>query len=536
MRQLKRAITQSYMQYILQFVQFINKGPSHLAYIKGGFAWQNIHPNSNSEAFKTSNIDMECILTKDDCDVPNFIYTNLQKLVQQMKSIDVSVQLELTVSPGVSKKSGCFDGRPHYELVRQGFSYMITYEKLIGKRGNTHIIRELLVYVSLYNYGNSFDITHFENVYINKNTMTLNEKGLLVHDILMDIDRDDKEFNIDMERREWLMNHYFNKNETFLQQIKTFRDVYKNANANVFKTYIINTFYIRYVQRFHSTYISTAECMLVEYLRPYMNGIVSEINTLLKQNHIDALCFIVGGDAMRRYLSNISQTQDIDTKLYYRYKKDRMKCIYIVINVLSRYITSLHTSLNLNSRFRYIQQHTDWPLDLCSWDIRTQHPFTDPLYPGYQSLKIDTAILDIAIQHQPLINYEFADLCIITNNNIAIANKNFLLNDLKKTYANNRMKRMRQKRGKESKNKKRFNNLSALNNETIKNPDLNKITYATTKNMYFKSYERTIVNHILNYKNSTITSIKSIYKQNYKYKSPFIKKFEISTKKRKRNS
>ena len=121
MRQIKRTITQNYIPLILKFVEFIHKGPTHLSYIKGGFAWQTIRPNSKSESFRTSNVDIECILTKDDCNVPNVVYTNLQTLVQQMKNVDASVRLEMVVSSGVSKKSGCFDGRPHYELVRQGF-------------------------------------------------------------------------------------------------------------------------------------------------------------------------------------------------------------------------------------------------------------------------------------------------------------------------------------------------------------------------------------------------------------------------------
>lgn len=530
---MKHTLTQHHIQLILNFVKFIHKGPTHLAYIKGGFAWQTIHPDNKSESFRTSNIDIECILIKDDCNVPNVVYTNLKKLIQQMRSVDTSVRLDLVVSPGVSKKTGCFDGGPYSELIRQGFSYTITYEKLIGSRGKSSTVRDLLVYISLYNYGNNFDINQFENAYLNKNTMSLNERGLLVHDIFMNIDRDDKGINIDLERREWLMSRYFNKPELFLQQIKTFRDIYKRATPNVYRPYIINTFYIRYVERFHSTHIPSAEYLIVEYLRSYMNGIISEINTRLKENQIDALCFIVGGDAVRRYLSNVINTQDIDTKLYYRYKKDRTKCIYIVVSIISKYITSLYETVSLNSRFRYIQQHTDWPLDLCTWDVRTQHPFTDPLQPGYQSLKLDTAILDVAIQHRPL-KQKFSSLCKITSSNVAIANKKFLLDDLKKTYADDRLKQKRQKQGKEQKNIKRFSNLSKLQNDSFKHLELNTVTYAINNHMYIP-YEKSIVDQMLNYKESTITSLKSLYKSNYKYKSQFINKYTTNKKKRKRN-
>tara|TARA_Y100000389_G_scaffold32461_1_gene27584 strand:- start:2735 stop:4327 length:1593 start_codon:yes stop_codon:yes gene_type:complete len=503
--------------YVLDFVRSIHVGPTHVAYIKGGYAWQIANPT----AFRTSNVDLECVLTDDACVAPAMVYAQVKRLVDRLRKAFPHIPFEIRVSPGVSKRTGCVPpNHNEWELMRPGFSYTVAYDALIGKRGQSETVRESLLYVSLYRYGPRFDLARFYATYVNSDTMALNARGLLVHDAFLAQDRvEEKGSALDEERRRWLIQKYFANERSYLSEIRTFQDVYKLAPL-VYKDYVTDTMYHRFLEHFHTQTLLRADTETVESLRAFANGMVAEINERLADQALDARCFVVGGDAMRRYIPEIvTCSRDIDAKLYYRFKKDRARCMLVVATVMCRTITALQTTLN--SRFRYLQQHTDWPLDLMTWDVRRVVPVTDTVNPNRTHIKLDIGLLDVAIVHRPK-SSPFTNLCVTTPAGLAYATRAFLVTDIQTTYTNPRLVTMRKLRGKHEKNARRLERLAQSTNTTTTTVLDRTRRIVAPSEPAFSNYLREVTDRIFTVqKKLKHVSVRKLFKQRYRYKTFF---------------
>jgi len=523
----RRVVSLPMMPYVLDFVRAIHAGPSHVAYIKGGYAWQLANPT----AFRTSNVDLECVLTDDECAVPAMVYAQVKRLAAQLRKAFPHIPFEIRLSPGVSKRTGCVPANhAELELTRPGFSYTVAYDALIGKRGQSETVRESLVYVSLYRYGARFDLARFYATYVNPDTMALNARGLLIHDAFLAQDRvEEKGSDLDAERRRWLIRTHFANERSYLSEIRTFQDTYKTAPL-VYKDYVTDTLYHRFLDHFHTQTLLRADTETVESLRAFANGMVAEINERLADQTLDALCFVVGGDAMRRYIpETVTCSRDIDAKLYYRFKKDRAKCMAVVATVLCNTIVALKTTVN--SRFRYLQQHTEWPLDLMTWDVRRVVPVTDTVNPDRTHIKLDLGLLDVAIVHRPK-DFPFTNLCVTTPTGFAYATRAFLVKDLQTTYTNPRLATMRKLRGKTNKNERRLGRLTQAGNNTAA-PTISKVLNRE-KRIAAPSSKPTYLREVMDRlfvlrKNASNVSVRQLFKQRYRYKTFF---FSISRKRR----
>lgn len=516
-RKQRRIVSSPMIPYVLDLVRSIHVGPTHVAYIKGGYAWQIANPT----AFRTSNVDLECVLTDDACVAPAMVYAQVKRLVDRLRKAFPHIPFEIRVSPGVSKRTGCVPANHNeWELMRPGFSYTVAYDALIGKRGQSETVRESLVYVSLYRYGPRFDLARFYATYVNSDTMALNARGLLVHDAFLAQDRvEEKGSALDEERRRWLIQNHFANERSYLSEIRTFHDVYKPAPL-VYKDYVTDTMYRRFLEHFHTQTLLRADTETVESLRAFANGMVAEINERLADQALDARCFVVGGDAMRRYIPEIvTCSRDIDAKLYYRFKKDRARCMLVVATVMCRTITALKTTLN--SRFRYLQQHTDWPLDLMTWDVRRVVPVTDTVNPNRTHIKLDIGLLDVAIVHRPK-SSPFTNLCVTTPAGLAYATRAFLVTDLQTTYTNPRLVAMRKLRGKHEKNARRLERLAQSTNTTTTTVLDRTRRIVAPSEPAFSNYLREVTDQLFTFqKRSKHVSVRKLFKQRYRYKTFF---------------
>jgi hypothetical protein len=352
--------------------------------------------------------------------------------------------------------------------------------------------------------------------------MALNARGLLVHDAFLAQDRvEEKGSNLDAERRRWLIRTHFANERSYLSEIRTFQDVYKTAPL-VYKDYVTDTLYHRFLDHFHTQTLLRADTETVGSLRAFANGMVAEINERLADQALDALCFVVGGDAMRRYIpGTVTCSRDIDAKLYYRFKKDRARCMLVVATVMCKTITALKTTVN--SRFRYLQQHTDWPLDLMTWDVRRVVPVTDTVNPDRTHIKLDLGLLDVAITHRPK-DFPYTNLCVTTPTGFAYATRAFLAKDIQTTYANPRLATMRKLRGKTNKNERRLGRLQTSTTTTNTSTTVSKVLdrekrIATpSKSTYLREVMDRLF--VVGQKSGNV-SVRQLFKQRYRYKTFF---------------
>ena len=229
--------------------------------------------------------------------------------------------------------------------------------------------------------------------------------------------------------------------------------------------------------------------LFISKIRPYINSFLIAFSRDLEKEFGDQVFMcVVGGDALRRYQYNITETSDIDTKVFVnskfiKNKKNKLKLVDFIISRLSHftiYLEMIKTQMIKNDlstigekenikykfnllqniaqfRLRYIDS-TLFPVDLFSIDFRTF------LYAQYQNINytipIDISFLDIVIHNN---EEQLSENFVINQQNpVPIASIEYIMHDMKKTYNNKNMASGRFWSGKISKDKIRYEKLKDI--------------------------------------------------------------------------
>lgn len=569
MRKFKHQISSHIIPYVYEKLQGLTESKAHLIYIKGGKAWESIYNKTSKNksdvkyAFTSSNLDLECIVygkneVKNVTNITKILYTHIKAIVSYLNNTipvvtvngeDYLISYELDKSSNIYKtgtpkqKNDMVDY--NLEVLRDGLSVSIKYQVRGRKRKHNSLnFEDILLYVPIYFYGDRFDIESFKSAYLEPDSHFLNHQGLLIHDMFLEMDRKEKGVNIDLTRRNWLLNTWYADEKYMLKQIHIFKQIYKTSTKNIFKPYHVSNLYKMLFDFKYPKLIKKSESDIIEKYRGILNFIVCEINRTLHTDQIQAACFVVGGDAMRRYVSNINISSDIDLKLYYNKAHDRHAVLRIVALICCKYITLFNSNYfkiePCASRLRYIQLHDGWPLDLFTIDYEYKLPFDDRFIRN--NTTVNTAMyvnmvlpmLDIGIQHNK------TNLSTLFNNNgfFAVAKKSFLIKDIENTHTDELLYKQRVWVNKVSKNLNRLDRLKMKsivnhNHQVFIDVDLDMVTEPTfnvdsdTREVY-NIYTKYVTSKIF-----TTKGVRSLRLSGYKFKTPFdmnkIPKTDIST-------
>ena len=287
--------------------------------------------------------------------------------------------------------------------------------------------------------------------------------------------------------------------------------------------------------------------LFISKIRPYINSFLIAFSRDLEKEFGDQVFMcVVGGDALRRYQYNITETSDIDTKVFVnskfiKNKKNKLKLVDFIISRLSHftiYLEMIKTQMIKNDlstigekenikykfnllqniaqfRLRYIDS-TLFPVDLFSIDFRTF------LYAQYQNINytipIDISFLDIVIHNN---EEQLSENFVINQQNpVPIASIEYIMHDMKKTYNNKNMASGRFWSGKISKDKIRYEKLKDI----IKNGSYISMIEKEILNYHFEDPVYNLVsndeiNMYINYFKKIIQD--DIKNKKYKHKMPF---------------
>ena len=350
------------------------------------------------------------------------------------------------------------------------------------------------------------NLTDFAETYISppnsENDLTyLNENGLyLTYNMMSKIERNersiDKGLAVDNIRVKYLRPNV--KNNAPLLYDHLFKGTY--SSNNFYKSWTLFDMWKDTLPKesFDSvtTYFKDVERWATAIFRSSLNSILVLINMYLNTHVPNAYAFILGGDAMRRYVYTISPSNDIDLKIYC---PDEQAVDYVqwlvkyVISVSVEYFnihirdliptSTLHgvEGLELSTivpgksqfRPRYIKAIGSRLLHLHSIDYRY---FTSFVYRGYPlESYMSLAILDITIEVNPSPGYIQSinkPIDIVSIDNTAVLNENilkdhtidvasleWLTSDLSSYYSNKELARKREELGKRSKDIVRYKKL-----------------------------------------------------------------------------
>ena len=438
------------------FVRDLNK--LSLAFYKGGYVWNKLIGTP------TDNYDVECIITRPYTDIQSYVFTNMIKpLWKHLQNTNKNTQYTLKCSPNLSLIDGHVKQQhPYHNEFGRGvnaYVWMIDYEYVPKTRKET-IKNGNFIYLVFYEYNQHFNTSLFKQIYVHD--IFLNKYGLFLYEHLANTQHPQKQ--------QWLYENALKTTQDFVRVMNSYTSIFFNTPD--FKMRDVYLMYTTYIKRFAPNIIKTVEKVLIENTREIWNGTVYRINELMVENKIVGACFVVGGDAMKRYIDNDSN--DIDAKCFYKYKKHRALVHKIVIRACVESMTkivpiSLYPIGGWSSmQLRYIQQHSDWPLDLISVDMLYRVYVNDSFF-----VPQTFAALDIAIQH----NYNVNTNMFVRpqQSYFAHASKSFLLEDLKKTYDNPILKQYRVDSMKSNKNANRYTKMSMSNNNTIVYHDYDNI-------------------------------------------------------------
>ena len=222
-------------------------------------------------------------------------------------------------------------------------------------------------------------------------------------------------------------------------------------------------------------HVNNLEIEIIEKFRPYINGCIININNQLQaipEFNNDIGIFVVGGDSIRRYKNDITQTKDIDTKIHVplQYQTDENikkillvllenmfnLCAYFIIfkqHIFEEQIKKYQfryglIQYNLEfilyntdpvkdfSNFKFRQTYKDkFPVDLFSLDYKCEAVLTITESGNVIKLPFDYEIsfLDIVIE-MLADNQSYYKKKAALSNNLPVSTLDFLIEDLTKTY------------------------------------------------------------------------------------------------------
>lgn len=367
-------------------------------------------------------------------------------------------------------------------------------------------------------FKSAFLFSKCDSTFMEMNLNYLNPKGLLLMSEYIKNARLSKGLNVDSYRKRLLLNTVVGSSVTVFSAYKEVLTDYINVFGNTMQanSYLVGDF-VKALS-IHSgfdveEYIQTN---FIDYIRPVTNSFLKYLsNKIDTEFGGDAFLVMVGGDAMRRYDINITNTSDFDTKLYVKddliqdrmetrrsKTKSRTKIGDFLITELSQMVVFLidnkwmmlddveKTAIEksdfkiaykfdddgLQFRARYIEKNPGLPVDLYSIDFRASTKVSVMINnePYYFDVPIDIPFLDIVVT--PARDSLFAkemkggqlDMSYLKRKTvdenassvIPVASLDFLLADLEKTYSSQALSASRYWNEKRNKDEHRFRVLS----------------------------------------------------------------------------
>lgn len=296
----------------------------------------------------------------------------------------------------------------------------------------------------------------------------LNPMGLLMMSEFISVPRKHKGLNVDDYRKRLLMKAITSINaisqyEAYKRTLDAYYAIF--GTSQYLDKYLMHTLLYQMMHFSNLDVDEQIEKSFIPMIRPYINSFLIDLELHCMDLYGNDVFFaIVGGDAMRRYDINISNTSDFDTKMFVNTKKNKGKDLEnMLISKLSRFVTFLNRersrilsskeyTYNINDteyftvrtglltnegqfRLRYIKKNASLPIDLFSLDYRTK---VEVKYRNATIImNVDIPFLDIAIisNGNAQKRYSKDDVVDIHKSRVVpIVTLDFLLNDLEKTY------------------------------------------------------------------------------------------------------
>jgi hypothetical protein len=511
----------------------------HISWIGGSRSWKHwydIQPRKPSLtqlekiAITPGNFDIffACNSLQNVRDISCILYDTIHNILDDFsKDESIVNQYFLQVQKygfNINNK-GCFFDDPQRGESFPGYSYLVTiHDRSSMMRSQTRTAPNFEGKLLMY-----FEVFHFPNVALSEfsrllifdsihNYHFLNEFGILLFNQMIDVARKDKGLPVDILRHVLLMRHvrettirplypHFTEIQLDAMIYKELSDVYTHLfgkDRTLYDENILHSIKLKYVRNRSSNInklIDDFDKWIIMTLRPYVNALIAKIDQHLASTSIatpsspeQPFIFVVGGDAMRRYKYDISETKDIDVKLYVPSKMYKTKAkmeqlhnhIIKYASILTQFlihhkrtilksnapfgvndlengitvqIQQLSKSANNNQfRLRRIDAHQEFPIDLYSIDYRCK---LNIMIDGKKNLlNYDIPILDIVIERNET-GKQKSDL-VQYFNGLPIANMQFLLDDIHATYLSKNKYLMRIWNNKQNKDRKRYTVLKTL--------------------------------------------------------------------------
>jgi hypothetical protein len=253
--------------------------------------------------------------------------------------------------------------------------------------------------------------------------------------------------------------------------------------------------------------VNDLEVEIIERFRPYINACIVNINNQLQaipEFNNDIGIFVAGGDSIRRYKNDITQTKDIDSKIHVPYKyqtEDNLKkillillenlfnlCAYFIVfkeHIFTEQIKRFqyaHDGITYNlefilyntdpakdlSNFKFRQIYKDtFPVDLFSLDYKCEAILNVSDRSGLnRNLPFDFEIsfLDVVVEMLYDDTSYYKTNSVLSNNGLAVSSLEFLIQDLTKTYNSMKSSSLRFLSGKIEKDHVRYDELIRIKN------------------------------------------------------------------------
>lgn len=325
-----------------------------------------------------------------------------------------------------------------------------------------------------------------KNCKSNKDNLNyLNLEGLYLLSELI-VQRGDKDYDIDLYRKQ-ILDKIITENKIDIKEFyKTLLDIYSKIFTSRSDYAVKQQILLKkYIDILNKNILNDYSSHITETLRPFINTFILEMHHTLQHDiqfnnntytADDAYIFVTGGDAYRRYLFDIKKTNDIDTKILFKHKKDENTLSHTIVYKLSELLVALYTNkdtllkglvtgITLNDtklNFRPVYKGGQFRLrlikrddfNLFSVDYRYKLDIIND-DDEVTSLNMEVAVVDVVLQHSPNNFDELRNTNVTIFCGIPVASNIYLTNDLKKMYyqINENLRRRYQK---SSKDKERF--------------------------------------------------------------------------------
>ncbi len=321
-------------------------------------------------------------------------------------------------------------------------------QSIIIELKNGEYKKKIVFYLESFLVDDSIKINDVYSILFHKDRITyLNPVGLLLFSSFINQKRTEKSINVDYYRTQ-LLNKLLPTNINKIV-LNTYLNLFYNTKQ--YNKYIRNILIKEII--FPVIDLNLYEKFFIEKIRPYVNTFIEDLNK--KLSNYQCSFFLVGGDAIRRYVPDIL-TKDYDYKIYInkRQKKTKNSIINTLIETMSTFVYYINEiiidnnvnnietkDININTcytpdslykkqyRLRYIEKNKNFNIDLFSIDYITR--IWGDYYKNSYSVTHNISMIDISIIEVDFIDIEYNPKYSTVVN---VPSLSFLLDDIKKMY------------------------------------------------------------------------------------------------------